>query len=148
MATQIGTGVRLYGYNLENWIFTFHASDDIKTAWENWRKGAAGSYNPVGRAVESDFGTKAGQVKLAADNATVFGRIESVEIREQEGIQVVAVALKFLQKMPKSAAAIGVGVSVQGAGEGLVKSAAADVNNMIVPEAANAAASEVIVIKQ
>ena len=142
MAMNIGTGVRLYGYNMEDWIFTFHAAADIITLHEEAGKTA------VGRMVQIDFATKAGQVKLAADDAQVFGRIEAVENRKQEGIQVVAVALKFLQKVSKKAgAAINAGTSVVGAGSGEVKTATLDLTNNVVPETAASAATEVIVIK-
>ena len=140
MADPIGFGVRLYGYNMEDWIFTFAAATDIITLHN------AATTSAVGRLVELDV-TAAGTVKLATDDSTVLGRIESVEQRKQEGTQLVAVAIKFSQYLPKTTnAAITIGTSVQGGGSGLVKTLAADGNTLVL-ETAIAAADQVLVMK-
>lgn len=79
----------------------------------------------VGRAVAIDT-TAAGTVKLAGDGDVVYGRVYQFEDRKQEGVKVVSVERKFVKRLPKTAAAITVGASVVGAGDGLVKAAAAD----------------------
>lgn len=88
----------------------------------------------VGKAVTIDT-TQDNAVKLAGDGDVVFGRLETVEIREQEGITVGAIARKFRTRLPKAAATnITRGQCVVGAGNGLVKGAAANetINTVIV----------------
>ena len=143
MATMIGNGVRLHGYNFEEWIFTFNAAADIITLHNTANKSA------IGLAVELDdtaavLGT--GTVKLASDGGVIFGRIESVEQRKQEGTQLVAVALKFMQYMPQSAAVITQGTSLQGAGAGTVKTIAYNGNTMAL-ETTAAAGTQVLMMK-
>lgn len=79
----------------------------------------------VGHAVSLDT-TAAGTVKLAADDDVIYGRVFQYEDRTQEGVKVVSVERKFVKRLPKTAAAIAIGASVVGAGDGLVKSATAD----------------------
>lgn len=73
----------------------------------------------VGKAVALDTSV-ANTVKLAGDGDAVFGRLEIVENRVQEGMLIGTVALKFIAKLPKSGT-VNVGDHLQGAGSGAVK---------------------------
>lgn len=74
----------------------------------------------VGKAVELDA-TAAGTVKLATNDAEIFGRLETFEDRGN-GLLVGAVSRKFRAKLPAAAGhGIVVGNSVRGAGAGLVE---------------------------
>ncbi|WOF44355.1 hypothetical protein KNJ79_05330 [Sphingopyxis indica] len=101
-----------------NYTFSF---DDFTFT----RKLAAGiTAADVGKAVEIDT-SAAGQVKLATDDAVVYGRLETFEDRGN-GLLVGAVSRKFLTKLPLKAAlagldAVAVGDTVVGAGAGEVK---------------------------
>lgn len=76
----------------------------------------------VGKAVALDT-TAPNTVKLAGDNDAIFGRLETFEDREQEGIKVGAVSRKFRTVLP-TAAAVTVGAEVVGsATAGAVKPA-------------------------
>lgn len=66
----------------------------------------------VGKAVALDT-TAPNTVKLAGDNDAIFGRLETFEDREQEGIKVGAVSRKFRTVLP-TAAAVTVGAEVVG----------------------------------
>jgi hypothetical protein len=128
---NIGFPVSLRGYFLEDFNFTFLLNSAIVAA-------------DVGKAVSLD-GTTANTVKLAADNDRIIGRLETFEDREQEGIKVGAVSLKFLQRLPvktglTGAEAVVVGSTVVGAGSGEVKArvvstvATPDLNDNFVAE--------------
>jgi uncharacterized protein with PhoU and TrkA domain len=98
-------------FSFEDFIFTMLVTGAVTLA-------------DVGKAVALDT-TADNAVKLAGDGDAIYGRLETLEIREQEGITVGAVARKFRTKLPKSAAAIKRGDTLVGAGGGLVKAAAA-----------------------
>ena len=143
MATQIGNGVRLHGYNFEEWIFTFNAATDILTLHN------AATTTAIGALVELDstaalLGT--GTVKLASDGGTIFGRIVSVEQRKQEGTQLVGVALKFMDYVPQTAVVITQGTSIQGGGTGKAKTVAAN-GQTIALETTLSTDTQVLVLK-
>jgi len=78
----------------------------------------------VGKAVELDT-SAAGKVKLATDDAAIFGRLETFEDRGN-GLLVGAVSRKFRTKLPVKAGLTGVNIpalgdTVVGAGAGEVK---------------------------
>lgn len=112
MASQIAHGVLGDSYYSEDQIFTFTLTSGMTTS-------------DVGKAVALDTAT-AKKVKLAGNGDLVFGRLESVENRVQEGILVGAVAVQFIQKLPiksglSSHDVVVVGSTVVGAGSGEVK---------------------------
>lgn len=81
----------------------------------------------VGKAVEIDTSGEQ-KVKLATDGAVIIGRLEVVEDRKQEGILVGTVSLKGFNYFPiktglTGVAAVGIGDTVVGAGNGEVKGA-------------------------
>ena len=74
-----------------------------------------------GKAVTLDS-SAANTVKLAGDGDVVFGRLEVVEDREQEGSLVGTIAVKFSDRLPvKTGETIAIGDTVVGAGDGEVK---------------------------
>lgn len=121
MAYNIGTPVS-YGFTFNDFAFTYLLEASIVAA-------------DVGKAVTLDT-SAANTVKLAGDNDVTFGRLETFEDRVSLGIKVGAVARKFKDKLPKSAAAITVGQSVTGsATAGSVKAATTqDTDHNIVVE--------------
>jgi len=75
----------------------------------------------VGKAVAIDTSTR-GAVKLAADGEAVFGRIFQYEDRTQQGGgKVVSVERKFRKRLPRTDAAVAIGATVVGAGNGRVR---------------------------
>lgn len=97
----------------------------------------------VGLAVAQDT-SAANTVKLAGDGDVIVGRLESFEDRTAtEGVVVGAVKLVGGLELKKSEAAMQVGDSVVGAGEGLVK-AGTGANGIVVWEVRT---DSVIVIK-
>ena len=97
----------------------------------------------VGLAVAQDT-SAANTVKLAGDDDVIVGRLESFEDRSAtEGVVVGTVKLVGGMEMKKSEAAMKVGDSVVGAGNGLVKAGSA-ANGIVVWEVR---ADSVIVIK-
>lgn len=79
----------------------------------------------VGKALALDT-SAANTVKLAGDDDFVIARLETVELRTQEGQNVGTAAFRFSQLLPKaSGATINVGDSLVGAGDGTVKAQAA-----------------------
>ena len=104
--------VTLNGYAFEDSMLTFHLASGITAA-------------DVGKAVALDT-TAPNKVKLAGDDDYIIGRLETVELRTQEGQNVGTVALRFAQRLPiKSGETIAVGDSLIGAGAGEVKAQAA-----------------------
>lgn len=78
-----------------------------------------------GKAVSLDTAA-ASSVKLAADGERIFGRIYVAERRDMLGFNTASVQRKFKEKLPAALAhGITVGASVVGAGNGLVRLAAA-----------------------
>jgi hypothetical protein len=103
--------VTLAGYSFEDSMLTFNLATGITAAH-------------VGRAVSVDTSV-ANTVKLAADGDEIIGRLETVELRTQEGSSVGAVALRFCQLLPiKTGETIVVGDVIEGAGDGEVKAKA------------------------
>lgn len=107
----IGAGISLRGIHVEDFHFPFYLASGITKADE-------------GKAVTLDT-TAANTVKLAGDGDPILGRLEVVEVRVGEGVNVGTVALKGGLKLPlKSAETVNVGDAVQGAGSGEVKALA------------------------
>lgn len=81
----------------------------------------------VGKAVEIDTSGEQ-KVKLATDGGIIIGRLEVVEDRKQEGILVGTVSLKGFNYFPRVAGggSADLGDTIVGAGNGLVKAAAAN----------------------
>ena len=79
----------------------------------------------IGRVVSIDTSAQA-TVKVAADGEAVYGRIFQVEDRSQEGVVTVSVETRFRKRIKKaSGTSMDIGDTAVGAGNGLVKSAAA-----------------------
>lgn len=93
-------GISTKGRYVEDWIEPFYFTGTLTDA-------------DVGKALAIDT-TAEKTVKLAGDTDEIIGRLEFVENRVQEGIQVCSVALKFFGWLPKTAAAIAIGNGVQG----------------------------------
>lgn len=94
-------------FSFEDFTFTYYLDAAIVAA-------------DVGKAVMLDT-TGTNKVKLATDNAVVFGRLETFEDRTQEGVKVGAVSRKFRSKLPKTGT-VAVGDTVTGsATAGVVK---------------------------
>lgn len=81
----------------------------------------------VGKAVTQDK-TAANTFKLAADGDLIYGRLEVLEDRANEGTKVGNVKLHLMGvKLPiKSGETVGIGAFVVGAGGGEVKAVVAD----------------------
>jgi hypothetical protein len=108
--SPVSNGVTLDGFYHEHSIYTLKLNSAVVAA-------------DVGKAMSMDG---ANQVKLAADNDVIVGRLESVEDRVQEGIKVGAVAFTGCFRLPvKSGETVVVGGGVQGAGSGEIKPLAA-----------------------
>lgn len=111
MAYNLGAVVS-HGFSLNEFMFTYVLDSGIDE-------------DDVGKAVSLDA-TKTNTVKLAADGDAIFGRLETFEDRTALGIKVGTVSRKFKQKLPvksglTSFAAVAVGDTVVGAGDGEVK---------------------------
>ena len=79
----------------------------------------------IGRVVSLDTSADA-TVKIAADGEAIYGRIFQVEDRSQEGVVTVTVETRFRKRIKKASATVMArGDTAVGAGDGLVKSAAA-----------------------
>lgn len=109
----IGFGVSLNGYHFEDWNFTYNLAAGITAA-------------DIGKAVTLST-TAPNTVRLSGDNDPIYGRLETVENRVQEGVLVGTVALKFCGTLPIATGhGITVGSMVQGAATaGTVKNRAA-----------------------
>lgn len=106
--------VTLNGYHFEDSMLTFNLASGITAS-------------DVGKAVSVDTSAN-NTVKLAGDGDEIIGRLETVELRTQEGLNVGTVALRFAQLLPiKSGETINVGDGLVGAGSGEVKAQAATV---------------------
>jgi len=107
----IGQGVSLRGIYFEDWQLVFNVSGSV-------------SKSDVGKAVAIDPNA-VNSVRLAADGDHIFGRLQTLEVREIEGITIGTVAVKFSDRLPiKSGQTINVGDYVTGAGNGEIKSSA------------------------
>jgi hypothetical protein len=101
-------------YHFEDSMFTFPISGTVTSA-------------DVGKAVMLDTGVTpaagaAPTVKLTTDGAEIFGRIEQIELRTQEGTQYATVALRFIGNLPmKSGETPAVGAQLIGYTGGLAK---------------------------
>ncbi|SKB62391.1 hypothetical protein [Sphingopyxis flava] len=100
-----------YTFSFEDFVFTYALAAGTTAA-------------DVGKAVELDT-SAAGKVKLATDDAAVFGRLETFEDRGN-GLLVGAVSRKFRTKLPVKDGLAGnevpgLGDTVVGAGAGEVK---------------------------
>lgn len=110
-----------YHFEDSQFTFTMKAADVDRTSQVKLAEA-------VGKAVSIDTGVavtygQPPQVKLAADGDELFGRIESIEDRVQDGLGVlVTVALRFVGALPlKAAETPAVGSTLIGAGSGEVK---------------------------
>lgn len=115
MPTSFHDKVTLRGFHWEDSSLTFNLDAAIVPA-------------DVGKAVSIDT-SGPNKVKLAGDGDAIVGRLSTVEIRTVEGINVGAVELQFANTLPLGAGAsvgLAVGDTVQGAGAGAVKKAAAN----------------------
>lgn len=105
-------------YHFEDSEFTFPCASTMTTA-------------DVGKAVMIDTGVvpAAGippTVKLCTDNAEIFGRVEQVEVRAQEGQYFATVSLRFIGNIAmKAGETPAPGSQLVGFTGGLVKSRAA-----------------------
>lgn len=107
--------VSLNNFHFEDWQLTFLLASGITKADE-------------GKAVALD--SVANTVKLAGADDEIFGRLEVVEDRVQEGKLVGTIALKFGAKLPiATAETVNVGDFLIGAGSGEVKAAPATVSD-------------------
>lgn len=98
-----------------------------------------------GRAVSLDTTAEA-TVKVAADGDPIYGRIFVAEDRSQEGVTTVSVATRFRKRLKKGAGvAFNIGDTAVGAGDGLVKPAAAadPAKNVVL-----AVASDYVIVEQ
>jgi hypothetical protein len=110
----------LEAFSMEDFTFTYFIT------------GTPDPTDIVGKAVALDA-TQRGSVKLAGDGDIVFGRIYQYEDRTQQGGGlVVSVERKFRKRLPKTGAAIAIGATVVGGGNGLVKAAALDLRDNVV----------------
>lgn len=104
--------VSLNNYFFEDWNFTFNLESSITSA-------------DIGKAVEIDT-SAANTVKLVTDGGEIFGRLEVVEDRKQDGDLLGTVSIKLGGKLPiKTGETVNVGDSLVGAGAGEVKAQAA-----------------------
>ncbi len=105
-------------YHFEDSEFTFPCASTMTTA-------------DVGKAVTIDTGVTPApgvppSVKLCADNDEIFGRVEQVEVRAQEGQYFATVSLRFIGNLPmKSGETPAPGSQLIGYTGGLAKSRAA-----------------------
>lgn len=109
-----------YTFSFDEFIFTYALAAGTVAA-------------DVGKAVELDP-TAAGKMKLATNDAEIYGRLETFEDRGN-GLLVGAVSRKFRAKLPAAPAhGIVVGNSVRGAGAGLVEVHVAHnpLNNVVI----------------
>lgn len=108
----IGQGISHAGLTQEKFHYAFYVAAGITTS-------------DVGKAVSID--TSADHtVKLAADGDHIIGRLEVVEIRSVEGVNVGTVATRGGLKLPiKTGETFTAGDTAVGAGGGEVKVAAA-----------------------
>lgn len=119
-AADLTVGLR--EYHFEDSQFTYILSDvtDAATAAT-----AAAANNYVDLMVSIDANDPA-TVKLAPDNGELFGRIEQLEWRAQEGVCYVTVSKRFIGNVIlKTGETPAIGSQVIGAGNGQVKSRAA-----------------------
>jgi len=101
-----------YGFPIDVTIFTYLLASGVAAA-------------DVGKAVSIDT-TAANRVKLAADGEQIFGRLSTYEDRDSLSIKTGAVERLFKEKLPAASGhGIVVGDAVVGAGNGLVRKAAA-----------------------
>lgn len=118
----IGQGISLLGMTHEKFHYSFYLAAGVTAA-------------DVGKAVSLDDSAP-NTVKLAADGDQIIGKLVVREDRTVEGVLVATVALRGGFKFEKAsgAAAISVGDTVVGAGDGEVKAAAAadHSDNMVV----------------
>ena len=99
----------------------------------------------IGRAVTLDT-TADATVEVAGDGDAVYGRIFQVEDRSQEGVVTVTVETRFRKRLKKaSGTTMARGDTAVGAGDGLVKSAAAAdaAKNVVL-----SVASEYVIVEQ
>lgn len=100
------------GRYLEDYQETFYISGSVTQA-------------DLGKVVTLDT-TAAKTVKLAGDGDAVYGRLEVLEARVQEGVTVCTVSMKFIDWVPyknglTAGDVAGLGKSIVGAGAGEVK---------------------------
>lgn len=115
MPTSFHDKVTLRGFHWEDSSLTFNLNAAITAA-------------DITKAVSIDVSGN-NKVKLAADGDAIVGRLATYEDRTVEGIKVGAVELQFANTLPLGAGAsvgLAVGDTVQGAGSGTVKKAAAN----------------------
>lgn len=101
MAAIIGNGISHAGLFDENYQFPWFISGTVTSA-------------DIGKAVTQDI-TAARTVKLAGDGDTVLGRLETLELRTVEGVNVATVSHKGGMTLPYVAGAVpAIGDTVQG----------------------------------
>lgn len=110
-------GLSKKGRYIEHWQEAFELNSAIVPA-------------DVGKAVTLDTAAPK-RVKLAGDGDQILGRLEVVEIREQEGLRVGTVSIKGLNWFPVKSGlagvnAPGIGDTIVGAGNGEVKARSVD----------------------
>lgn len=119
MSNVIGNGVSLRGLYHDDFQYPFLLATGITKADE-------------GKAVALDA-SAANTVKLAGDGDRVIGRLEVVEIRVQEGINIGTVSIQGGLDYPvKAGETLVNGDSLVGAAGGLVKKAGAGVSTNLV----------------
>lgn len=111
------SGVVSHGFPIDVTTFTYYLTGTAATD--------AAAADAIGKAVSQDTAA-AVSVKLAADGERIFGRVYHAENRSDLGVRTAAVQRKFKEKLPAAEGhAITLGSSVVGAGNGLVRLAAA-----------------------
>lgn len=109
-------------YHFEDSHFTFNITATGITNTDAGRAAAVGYALSIDTSVTPVYGA-APTLKLAADGDEIFGRLETLEDRSQDGGALVGdVSLRFIGALPmKSGETPAVGASIVGAGSGEVK---------------------------
>jgi hypothetical protein len=135
MSNVIGNGVSLRGLYHDEFQYPFLLAAGITKADE-------------GKAVTPDA-SAANTVKLAGDGDRIIGRLEVVEIRVQEGINIGTVSIMGGLDYPLKGgeAALVNGDAVVGGGAGTIRKAGAGVVSSFVATGETSAAGNPVVIK-
>jgi hypothetical protein len=135
MSNVIGNGVSLRGMYHDEFQYPFLLAAGITKADE-------------GKAVTPDA-SAANTVKLAGDGDQIIGRLEVVEIRIQEGINIGTVSIQGGLDYPLKAAeaALVNGDRVVGGGSGTIRKAAAGVYSAFMATGETSPSGNPVVIK-
>lgn len=112
MAIPIGEGVSLRGFYSKNWALTWNLTGTTSSA-------------DIGKAMTQDT-SAANTARLAGDNDSIIGILQSRENRIQEGVVVGTICMAFSEKLPYTGTIPAIGSQVVGAATlGTVKAATA-----------------------